>query len=308
MHKTFSKTSGRHLGRHNKLLTIFSWLRMTILTMALLVLTVSCTEIEQTPPSNPEPDTPSAADSEVVAVPNDWQQTYSKIIKALSDFQESGFQTFDEEMLEETILTGDGRFESSLAGIGFDIYSCELEYALYDLNKDGTPELFISALTEHDTRSIQLIYTCKGIESELLIAGSSGHTGLDVYPEGTILQSWGHMGDYWEKYYQLSEAGVFENPESFFISTYSENDKGDYINLMDDSPSTWFYFDTQIPDDKHWSRGTAITYEEYLERISHFPDVVSDHYYVMPENIGKRVLLDLDWNMLFLWDEEQQDD
>jgi len=98
---------------------------MVTLAAALLVLLAGCGNYGIEPPTQPQPQpqpsVPPTGEEEPVVNPEEWEEAYSVLINAFMDYENSGFQVFDEELLGGTMLTSDYRFNGSMAGIGFEL-------------------------------------------------------------------------------------------------------------------------------------------------------------------------------------------
>lgn len=148
-------------------------LRSVILCLGFFVLITSCVK----PPAQAEPVEFSL---------------FAPIINAYAELEQSGFETYDEDIVNP-VLWGQGvLYNYGTFGIGSreDQYP-NMYYAFYDINRDGISELLIGT-----DKSITGIYTLRNSKPVSAIQVETRHTLsllLDEAGNPVIEHSWGRM-------------------------------------------------------------------------------------------------------------------
>ena len=123
-----------------------------------------------------------------------------------------------------------------------DVYPSEIgnqsdEYVLYDVDKDGTPELFIR-YGKCEAAYRTKVYTYReGIASEL---GEfiSGHGSLYTWPgENGVAYNWSHMGGHTVDKISLVDGALVQ--ENVFEETWKDPDM-DYTDMVDIVPGSLY--------------------------------------------------------------------
>lgn len=100
-------------------------------------------------------------------------------------------------------------------------------YSLYDVDKDGIPELFV-CYGNCEAAYHTICYAFR--DGQVVEAGEfhSGHSRLDTWPgENAVLFAWGHMGSaYWEKYSMVD--GVLTSQGEIFSELIWGTDQEEY--------------------------------------------------------------------------------
>lgn len=120
--------------------------------------------------------------------------------------------------------------ERAKAAASTDPYGDEAAqaYQLYDIDKDGVPELFVHfGVSEVAARAD--VYTCKDSEAVLMEKEmSTGHSTFYTYPgENAILAVWGHMG--YLTYSKISLADGALTSEVIYETEISSYADADYL-------------------------------------------------------------------------------
>ena len=169
---------------------------------------------------------------------------YSSIIKAYKDFEDSGFMTYDENVIGDSFLAIGKDWGPSNAGLGIDIYSVTLQYSLLDISRDGVPELFISAVGQYVADHIYGIYTIKNGEpvSALQIDNSRSH--FMILEDHTIHSSWGHMGYYEADFYRFENGtdmrlvdSVSKHDADILQEEDTETNEEEYMRIINKYPT-----------------------------------------------------------------------
>ncbi len=118
------------------------------------------------------------------------------------------------------------------------------DYQLYDIDKDGVPELFLHfGSSEAGARAD--IYTCRDGEAVLLEKEmGTGHTVFCTWPgDNGMLSSWGHMG--YGTYTKISLADGKLTEELLYEEELGPDDK-DYLPMTDIVPGTVYISECRI--------------------------------------------------------------
>lgn len=91
--------------------------------------------------------------------------------------------------------------------------SPEYRYFLYDVNKDGIPELLLGTIREDGTPEVNELYTMLNEEPTKLFT-SDIRTNIEVYKDGTISESY---GDRQLNYYRITESGGAEKVDGYEV-------------------------------------------------------------------------------------------
>lgn len=236
---------------------------------------------------------------EIEALNNQWVEAYDELIAAYSSYEASGFQTYDEELLGGTWITSEARWDPSLAGFGEDIEGAKVIYALYDLNNDNIPELFVGLHTgigKYDSKTIYEVYTYWEGETVLLVNKGGGREFLQLYPGDFIMGMWAHMGYSSEVYYSSLESGGFKLIELFSYSPYKEVN-GEYVETFDDY-NNWQYGYRVTDSWKGFDVETeTISLQRCLELLEKYPGAGNSLSYMSEEFDGsENNAIELEWN------------
>ncbi|MDE6841118.1 MAG: hypothetical protein K2P49_09780 [Oscillospiraceae bacterium] len=131
-------------------------------------------------------------------------------------------------------------------------------YSLYDVDRDGVPELFV----KYGVCEAAFTYQCYTFrEGRMVCIGEfdGGHSGLYTHPDkSAVLRSSGHMG-YAELYEYPMEDGVLTEEREIF----REEDVRDYTPTEEIVPGAeyieYFYTRRGAEDDSYWTGQTPYT-------------------------------------------------
>lgn len=128
-------------------------------------------------------------------------------------------------------------------------------YSLYDVDKDGVPELFVKYGSCEANFTTQC-YTFRDGKVVCIGEFRSGHSGLYTHPDkSAVLRSSGHMG-YAELYEYPMENGVLTEEREIF----REEDVRDYTPTEESVPGAeyieYFYTRRGAEDDSYWTGQT----------------------------------------------------
>lgn len=125
-------------------------------------------------------------------------------------------------------------------------------YYLYDVDKDGVPELFV----KYGSCEAAFTYQCYTFRNERMVCigeFDGGHSGLYTHPDkSAVLRSEGHMG-YKEVYEYPMEGGVLTEERVLF----TEEDVREYTPTDEIVPGAefirWLYTRRGEEDDSYWT-------------------------------------------------------
>ena len=115
-------------------------------------------------------------------------------------------------------------------------------YALYDIDKDGVPELLVR-FGDCEAADHTKIYTFR--DGEMALAGDlpSGHTSFYTSPgENAMVWNWGHMGAHYVEELRLAD-GVLEQ-ETVFEETLTDPD-AEYTDMTDIVPGSRYLWEAR---------------------------------------------------------------
>ncbi len=150
---------------------------------------------------------------------------------ALADGTEAEWVPAYREILASAAEERLAQIENDIGG-GFDL-TVECSYVLYDIDKDGSPELIVKTGT-CEADYLGKVYTWR--DHSALFAGdvSLGHCVLYSYPEDNgLIFHWGHMGAAFADCYQLLDGElVFKVPlfEDDLNARLQEDPDAEYID------------------------------------------------------------------------------
>jgi len=190
---------------------------------------------------------------------------YAPIINAYAELEKSGFATYDEDLIGDSLLT-----QSGGSTYNFGWYSPPmLTYAYYDINADGSPELLIGAgdfisgiYTLIDDKLVSVIQ----VVDRHSLALSSDDSGDCV-----ISHSWDHMGDSESFFYRIDENGQLITLDKLYTDIYYSGD--DFVRFRS----------REIDGER-----VKITEEEYS-------DIMRKYYG------GETKYIQLDWNPILAY-------
>ncbi len=129
-----------------------------------------------------------------------------------------------------------------------------VQYQLYDIDKDGIPEMIVEYGSYEACRRIQL-YTFRNGAAELLESEDTGdilgmsHSYLYTWPgENGMLLYGGHMGEAWAGQIVLENGRI--NIYSLFDEYFEYPDEADYTDIKDVVPGTESIESFQIDSDE----------------------------------------------------------
>lgn len=131
-------------------------------------------------------------------------------------------------------------------------------YSLYDVDRDGVPELFV----KYGDCEAAFVYKCYAFrDGQVLCIGefAGGHSSLYTHPDkSAVLRSAGHMG-YAELYEYPMEGGVLTEEREIF----REEDVQDYTPTDEIVPGAeyidYYYTRGGAQDDSYWTGQTPYT-------------------------------------------------
>lgn len=155
---------------------------------------------------------------EIEWVENTPSELFAPVINAYLELEQSYFNSYDEEILGDSLLAIDDGGTYNFEARGYP----ELKYAFYDMNSDGTVELIIGA-----DNSIAGIYALQDgkpvyvLQAEIkysihLYEGIDGNVVIDY--------AWGHMGDAMELYYEIDTKGNLASLDRLYTNGFEIND------------------------------------------------------------------------------------
>jgi hypothetical protein len=156
-----------------------------------------------------------------------WQEAFAVILNAYREFDQSDFAYFDEELIGHSEYAIELHYNFHRDGSGSRPF---LQYALYDINGNGIPELFINMnwsisgiYTFTDGRAVSLIQTCWR-EALGLSTDTSGRY--------VVTHRGGRMSYAHETIYTLNENGELTEIDSLLTRGHNGevSECGNYIN------------------------------------------------------------------------------
>ncbi len=149
-------------------------------------------------------------------------ELFEPIINAYAELERSGYTSFDKNIIGDSLLAVS---EGSTYNYGTDTKPT-LMYTFYDINSDGSQELFIGA-----NESISGIYVLQNGSPVSIIQVESRHNLSllkDSDDNNVIEDSWGHMGYATNFFYTIDEEGKLVTLDKLFTNGDDKKD-GEFI-------------------------------------------------------------------------------
>lgn len=198
------------------------WMGMA-LTMCLLLTGCGGEETER-PPVMEESPAQEEDQAETPAEPaDDWRTAYKQFLEDLCR-KEAAVRNIDRPDYDPNVYPGEIGNQSD-------------EYVLYDVDKDGTPELFVR-YGKCEAAYRTKVYTYREGTVAELGEFISGHGSLYTWPgENGVAYNWSHMGGHIVEKISLVDGALVQ--ENVFEETWTDPDM-DYTDMADIVPGSLY--------------------------------------------------------------------
>lgn len=227
-----------------------------LLSGALALSLAACAPAEEEPSPSPLPSTPPPESSvQVLATPTP-EPTAPPEAAADFDLPDRDYQPWQVGYMEFlTLLQTD---KTTWEPGGWDELVGSESYSLYDVDRDGVPELFV----KYGDCEAAFVYKCYAFrDGQVLCIGefAGGHSSLYTHPDkSAVLRNYGQMGCAVMYEYPM-EGGVLTGEREIF----REEDVRDYTPMEEIVPGAeyidYYYTRGGAQDDSYWTGQTPYT-------------------------------------------------
>ncbi len=271
-------------------------LKIIVLAISVTLLFTSCIpqavdiEIRQTPtpsiaPMTTQPPivTPTAPTQTTTPITSENTSQsdglFAPIINAYAVLERSGYNSFDKDIIGDSVLT-------EIGGRSYNFgEKPTLVYSFYDINSDGSPELLIGA-----DEAISGIYILQNESPVPVIQVESRHylsLLMDSDGNSVIEDSWGHMGYATDFFYTIDEDGMLVILNKLFTNGDDKKD-GEFIG----------HFRAKDVQGEE----VSITEEEYCSLIRKYGSAG----YEPLEDTGKARMINVIWKPVATYKQESE--